>query len=145
MPCVALCTPLPLCLSKTLHVLFALHSRHAPNLSGLCDPPGRDKPHSRSAASQQLGKAMLHTLQRLEWETFDSAAQAIYECQKIGIVHRDLKPENFIICKDRVKLIDFGLAVPFDDPSEILGGTPHYMAPEAWIQEVSSARTVNHS
>jgi CheY-like chemotaxis protein len=50
-----------------------------------------------------------------------------------GIVHRDIKPANIVIEEDtgRPVLVDFGLAVPRDDPSAALSiGTPHYMAPE---------------
>jgi serine/threonine protein kinase len=60
-----------------------------------------------------------------------------------GIVHRDLKPQNVILVehrgqKDRVKLLDFGIAKLRDIDRQLSGdttgnvalGTPGYMAPE---------------
>ncbi|MGA2674916.1 MAG: serine/threonine-protein kinase [Terracidiphilus sp.] len=56
---------------------------------------------------------------------------------KHGVVHRDLKPENIMVdAEDRIKLIDFGIAMKedarrltFAGPSPILG-TPDYISPE---------------
>jgi len=58
-------------------------------------------------------------------------------CHLKGIVHRDLKPENILLEPDmdfeKMKIIDFGTAVPYDarkgDLKEVLG-TPFYIAPE---------------
>jgi len=51
-----------------------------------------------------------------------------------GIVHRDLKPSNLMVCGDRVKVIDFGIALLAGMPrltsSLTLLGTPAYMSPE---------------
>ena len=54
-----------------------------------------------------------------------------------GVVHRDLKPENVMVMSDdRIKLIDFGIAMredarrlTFAGPSPMLG-TPDYISPE---------------
>jgi serine/threonine-protein kinase len=56
---------------------------------------------------------------------------------KHGVVHRDLKPENIMVdAADRIKLIDFGIAMKEDarrltyaGPSPLLG-TPDYISPE---------------
>jgi TolB-like protein len=58
-----------------------------------------------------------------------------------GVLHRDLKPSNVFLTPHGVKLLDFGLALPFApgaDAGERLTltgtilGTPQYMAPERW-------------
>lgn len=67
------------------------------------------------------------------------AAVAVAHAQSAGILHRDLKPGNlWLEHGDRVRVLDFGLAVEFDDDgskSELTMsgehfGTPGYMAPE---------------
>ena len=60
-------------------------------------------------------------------------AQGIDAVHAAGIVHRDVKPSNIVIEQHtgRPVLVDFGLAVPGDDPAAALAiGTPQYMAPE---------------
>jgi serine/threonine-protein kinase len=62
---------------------------------------------------------------------------ALDTMHKYGIVHRDLKPENIMVEEeDRIKLIDFGIAmkedarrITFVGMSPALG-TPDYIAPE---------------
>ena len=61
---------------------------------------------------------------------------ALDTMHKHGVVHRDLKPENVMVDdKDRIKLIDFGIAMKEDarrltfvDMSTL--GTPDYISPE---------------
>jgi tetratricopeptide (TPR) repeat protein/TolB-like protein/predicted Ser/Thr protein kinase len=74
------------------------------------------------------------------------AAEGLAEAHAAGIVHRDLKPENIMVARDRVKILDFGLAkvVPFSsledaptgsfespttEPGRVLGSVG-YMSPE---------------
>jgi serine/threonine protein kinase/outer membrane protein assembly factor BamD (BamD/ComL family) len=80
-------------------------------------------------------------------------ADALAAAHAEGIVHRDLKPANIFVTKlDRVKLLDFGLAVVVPlhttghpttviPPSGLTGGTVPYMSPEQVQGEALDART----
>lgn len=52
------------------------------------------------------------------------------------LIHRDIKPENILICDKDLKITDFGLAKVAVEETRTMtfkgGGTPLYMAPEAW-------------
>lgn len=71
------------------------------------------------------------------------AAHALASAHNLGVVHRDLRPENLILYEDpitgreRIKVIDFGLAKIIDDPAitqitqmGMATGTPEFMSPE---------------
>jgi|SRR5215831_7627931 len=66
-----------------------------------------------------------------------SICDALDYLHKRGIIHRDLKPENVMVMEDdRIKLIDFGIAMKEDarrltfvNVTSLLG-TPDYISPE---------------
>lgn len=64
-------------------------------------------------------------------------ASGLWAAHRRGIVHRDLKPANVMLTPGGVKLLDFGLAKPFDAGQKkdltsegMVVGTLYYMAPE---------------
>jgi tetratricopeptide (TPR) repeat protein len=69
-------------------------------------------------------------------ELIETLARAVHAAHTQGIVHRDLKPANVLVTLDGVpKITDFGLAKrldlgPGDTKSNMIMGTPSYMAPE---------------
>jgi serine/threonine protein kinase len=60
---------------------------------------------------------------------------ALEICARHGIIHRDIKDENIFISEEGIfKLGDFGIAMKLsqDDPTAVMWGTPHFMAPEVF-------------
>jgi serine/threonine-protein kinase len=69
----------------------------------------------------------------------DQTLQALEAVHGAGIVHRDIKPGNLLLeptgtGRPHLRLTDFGIAVPSDEPRltqvAMAIGTPGYMAPE---------------
>jgi len=62
---------------------------------------------------------------------FAAVASGLRAAHAAGLVHRDIKPDNLVVGDDdRVRIIDFGLAIADRASGAVLAGTPAYMAPE---------------
>src|SRR6266851_427499 len=85
-------------------------------------------------------RAIMHDPRQMDPEGALGLARQICEAlvymHSQGVVHRDLKPENILVADDKVKIMDFGIAL--DESARRLTwsglsstiGTPDYMAPE---------------
>jgi serine/threonine-protein kinase len=132
--------------NPTVHERFRREARHAqriahPNIIEIFDQgetedggsyivmellEGRSLAEVIASGAMPLSRVLPVTVQM---------TRALARAHDFDVIHRDLKPENvFLMPRDRVKLLDFGIARCTQDArltglGEIFG-TPHYMAPE---------------
>jgi serine/threonine protein kinase len=81
----------------------------------------------------------------------DQMIEALRHIHKLYVIHRDIKPSNFMVEKNQIRLIDFGMSTfyldgetgehikppkePSSDPKKELVGSPNYISPfvhEGW-------------
>ncbi len=71
------------------------------------------------------------------WFYIKNIVRAVDYCHYNDIIHRDLKPENIVYDGTKLKLIDFGLSVPYssfhDELDPDMACTLNYRAPEALL------------
>ncbi|HOG50958.1 MAG TPA: protein kinase [Lentisphaeria bacterium] len=61
---------------------------------------------------------------------FYRAIQAVAFMHQKKLIHLDIKPSNFMLVRDRVKLIDFGVSVRSGHRPRAITGTSGYLSPE---------------
>jgi serine/threonine-protein kinase len=87
----------------------------------------------------RIGRGILPPLRALDISA--QIAAGLARAHQMGVIHRDLKPDNILLLpptepggRDRVKILDFGIAKLLDQPaltaSDKIFGTPGYIAPE---------------
>jgi serine/threonine-protein kinase len=86
--------------------------------------------------------ACKYMTQAAEGIDFLNAHQHLHEGQRVGYQHGDIKPNNILIFGDKVKLADFGLAIPLArvQAERMPVGTVQFAAPE-----VFHGRLTDHS
>ncbi len=93
----------------------------------------------------------LDTHGRMPWleatRVVRDAATGLRAAHEVGLIHRDIKPSNLMrTSRGVIKVVDFGLARPIDQRSNItlqgtVIGTPEYMSPEQCVGADLDARS----
>lgn len=99
---------------------------------------GTDSMRERQRRQRGLEETLVTTLTM-------QAVQALNYIHSQRVIHRDIKPANMLLAtpdleRPRLLLADFGVAELFEDPGRVssaMKGTPVYMAPEVFRNEVS--------
>ena len=112
---------------------------------GIHAPTGRAYLIMELLEGETLGARLARGGRLTAWQVADigkQIASVLEATQAAGITHRDLKPDNIFLVpdveldsKERVKILDFGIAkLATGAPGTTTGsmGTPTYMAPEQW-------------
>lgn len=102
-----------------------------------------DEPHRYLATDYFEGHSLDVLYQTITWDNvtdwFETAVNIVTSLHRANVIHRDLKPKHFIFHQNQQwKLIDFGLAGPFDEQDVTIQGsnifgTPKYIS--FWIHE----------
>ena len=66
---------------------------------------------------------------------FYRAVQAVSYMHKKNLIHLDIKPSNFMLVRDQIKLIDFGVSVGNGYRPRAITGTSGYLSPEQICKE----------
>lgn len=86
------------------------------------------------------GKDLMHKVENVKFSSILlEMSLALQETHALGYCHRDIKPENFMWSNEqKVKLIDFGVAMQIGEYRYVRGATP-YKSPEAIVKARTEA------
>ena len=117
-----------------LRIARQVSHKNVCRLYDLGDADGRRFLTMEYVDGEDLG-ALLRRIGRFpEDKAIDMARQlcaGVAAAHERGVLHRDLKPANVMLDGEgNIRITDFGIATAGGDDSDVLAGTPQYMAPE---------------